>query len=147
MPTLPRPEDPLPLAARWLADAQARVPKNPWAMALATVSAEGRPALRYVLLKSLSTSQGYAVFFTNYGSRKAAELDSSGRAAGALYWPDAGRQLRLEGRAERSPEAESDACTDARQQSGARDRRQPGQECPPPQCVIFARHRGSPLDF
>ena len=109
VPTLPRPEDPLPLAARWLEDAKASVPKNPWAMALATVSAEGRPTLRYVLLKALSTAEGYAVFFTNYGSRKAADLDSSGRAAGALYWPDAGRQLRLEGRAERSPEAESDA--------------------------------------
>lgn len=109
MPTLPQPEDPLPLAARWLADAAARVPHNPWAMALATVSAAGRPALRYVLLKSLSTAEGYAVFYTNYGSRKAAELDASGRAAGALYWPDAGRQLRLEGRAERSPATESDA--------------------------------------
>ena len=109
MPALQRPEDPLPLAARWLADAAARVPKNPWAMALATVSAEGRPTLRYVLLKSLSTADGYVVFYTNYGSRKAGELDVSGRAAAALYWPDAGRQLRLEGRAERSPEAESDA--------------------------------------
>jgi pyridoxamine 5'-phosphate oxidase len=107
--TLPRPQNPLPLAARWLSDAEARVPKNPWAMALATVSAEGRPTLRYVLLKSLSTDEGYAVFYTNYGSRKAAELDASGRAAGALYWPDTGRQLRLEGRASRSPEEESDA--------------------------------------
>ena len=78
-------------------------------MALATVSPEGRPSLRYVLLKSLSTSQGYAVFYTNYGSRKAAELQANARAAGALYWRDLGRQLRLEGRAERSPESESDA--------------------------------------
>ena len=99
----------MPLAARWLADAEARVPKNPWAMALATVSDEGRPSLRYVLLKSLATDRGYVVFYTNYGSRKAAELEANGRAAGALYWPDLGRQLRLEGRAERSPEAESDA--------------------------------------
>ena len=81
MPTLSRPEDPLPLAGRWLEDAAARVPKNPWAMALATVSPEGRPSLRYVLLKSLSTSQGYAVFYTNYGSRKAAELQANARAA------------------------------------------------------------------
>ena len=109
VPTLPRPGDPLPLVARWLADAEQRVPKNPWAMALATVSADGRPSLRYVLLKSLSTDQGHVVFYTNYGSRKAAELEVSGRAAGALYWPDAGRQLRLEGRTERSPAQESDA--------------------------------------
>jgi pyridoxamine 5'-phosphate oxidase len=105
---MPAPENPLPLAARWLAEAQARVPRNPWAMALATVSAAGRPSLRYVLLKSLSTERGFIVFYTNYGSRKAAELDASGRAAGALYWPDAGRQLRIEGRTERSPAAESD---------------------------------------
>lgn len=109
MPTLSRPGDPLPLAASWLADAEARVPKNPWAMALATVSDEGRPSLRYVLLKSLSTDRGFAVFYTNYGSRKAAELATNGRAAGALYWQELGRQLRLEGRAERSPETESDA--------------------------------------
>jgi pyridoxamine 5'-phosphate oxidase len=107
--TLPRPEDPLPLAARWLADAEAGVLKNPWAMALATVSASGQPSLRYVLLKSLSVEQRYVVFYTNYGSRKAGELDAHARAAGALYWPDLGRQLRLEGRTERSPAAESDA--------------------------------------
>lgn len=109
--TLPRPppDDPLPLLERWLADAEAAAGKNPWAMALASVSATGSPSLRYVLLKSLSIPQGYIVFYTNYGSRKAAELDASGRAAGALYWPTLGRQLRLEGRAERSPPAESDA--------------------------------------
>jgi pyridoxamine 5'-phosphate oxidase len=78
-------------------------------MALATVSAEGRPSLRYVLLKSLSTDHGFAVFYTNYRSRKAAELEGNGHAAGALYWRDLGRQLRLEGRAERTSEAESDA--------------------------------------
>jgi pyridoxamine 5'-phosphate oxidase len=112
--TLPRPEDPLPLAARWLADAEAGVPKNPWAMALATVSANGQPSLRYVLLKSLSVDRGYVVFYTNYGSRKAGELDGNARAAGALYWPDLGRQLRLEGRTERSPAAESDAYSASR---------------------------------
>jgi len=105
----PAPADPLPLAERWLADAAARIDRNPWAMALATASAAGQPSVRYVLLKSLSVTEGFVVFYTNYGSRKAAELDATGRAAGALYWPDAGRQLRFEGRIERSPDAESDA--------------------------------------
>jgi pyridoxamine 5'-phosphate oxidase len=111
METLPRPAptDPLPLAAQWLAEAEARVEKNPWAMALATTAASGAPSVRYVLLKALSADEGFIVFYTNYGSRKAAELDGSGRAAGALYWPDAGRQLRFEGTVERSPAAESDA--------------------------------------
>ena len=109
METLPRPApaDPLPLAERWLAEAARRGGKNPWAMALATAG-DGGPAVRYVLLKELSTAAGHIVFFTNYGSRKAAELEATGRAAGVLYWPDAGRQLRLGGRVCRSPAAESD---------------------------------------
>jgi len=111
METLPRPApaDPLLLAEQWLATAAARVGKNPWAMALATTSPSGQPSVRYVLLKALSAADGFLVFYTNYGSRKAAELEAAGRAAGALYWPDAGRQLRFEGRIERSPAAESDA--------------------------------------
>jgi pyridoxamine 5'-phosphate oxidase len=78
-------------------------------MALATTTASGMPSVRYVLLKSLSTDEGFLVFYTNYGSRKSAELAATGQAAGALYWPEAGRQLRLEGRVERSPAIESDA--------------------------------------
>jgi pyridoxamine 5'-phosphate oxidase len=111
MDTLPRPapDDPLPLAQRWLDDAEARVERNPWAMALATTAASGRPSVRYVLLKSLSTAEGFVVFYTNYGSRKATELAATGHAAGALYWPEAGRQLRFEGRVERSPVSESNA--------------------------------------
>lgn len=111
MDTLPRPApaDPLPLAARWLADAEARVAKNPWAMALATATRTGEPSVRYVLLKNLSVAEGFVVFYTSYGSRKAAELADNAHAAGALYWPDPGRQLRFEGRIERSPAAESDA--------------------------------------
>ncbi|HEY5665501.1 MAG TPA: pyridoxamine 5'-phosphate oxidase [Gammaproteobacteria bacterium] len=105
----PAPEDPLPLARQWLTEAEARISKNPWAMALATVARDGRISVRYVLLKELAESEGYIVFYTNYASRKASELESAGRAAGALYWPDAGRQLRLEGKVERSPAAESDS--------------------------------------
>jgi pyridoxamine 5'-phosphate oxidase len=105
----PPPDAPLPLAQRWLADAVAAVPENPWAMALASVSHDGQPSVRYVLLKDLSVTERFLVFYTNYGSRKAAELDRTGAGAGALYWPDSGRQLRFEGRVERSPTAESDA--------------------------------------
>jgi pyridoxamine 5'-phosphate oxidase len=104
----PPPDDPLPLARRWLEDAADTVATNPWAMALASVAPDGQPSVRYVLLKDLSETGGFIVFYTNYGSRKAAELDSSGRGAGALYWPDSGRQLRFEGRVVRSPAAESD---------------------------------------
>jgi pyridoxamine 5'-phosphate oxidase len=111
METLPRPapRDPLPFARRWLDEAASGAPKNPWAMALGTVSAEGRPSVRYVLLKALSESEGFIVFYTNYASRKARELEATGHAAAVLYWPETGRQLRFEGRISRSPAAESDA--------------------------------------
>ena len=104
----PPPDDPLPVAMRWLAEATAHARRNPNAMALATVDAAGRPSARMVLLKELAPA-GYAVFYTNYGSRKAAELDATRRAAAVLYWDDLGRQLRFEGAIVRSPIAESDA--------------------------------------
>jgi pyridoxamine 5'-phosphate oxidase len=107
LPT-PPPDDPLPLAIRWLAEAGARGRRNPNAMALATTSAAGHPSARMVLLKELAPL-GYAVFYTNYGSRKAAELEATGRAAAVLYWEDLGRQVRLEGVIVRSPILESDA--------------------------------------
>jgi pyridoxamine 5'-phosphate oxidase len=51
---------------------------------------------------------GYVVFFTNYDSRKGAELAANPRAAAVLHWDALGRQVRLEGPIERSPPAESD---------------------------------------
>jgi len=93
---------------RWLAEATARARRNPNAMALATVDATGHPSARMVLLKELVPA-GYAVFYTNYGSRKAGELDATRRAAAVLYWDELGRQLRFEGAIVRSPVAESDA--------------------------------------
>jgi len=102
------PDDPLPLARRWLDEAFAGAARNPGAMALATSGADGRPAVRMVLLKALAPD-GYAVFYTNYESRKARELAANPRAAGVLYWEWLGRQLRLEGPVVRSPAAESDA--------------------------------------
>jgi len=104
------PDDPLPLAQLWLDEAAASGRRNPWAMSLATVSqATGQPSNRFVLLKGLDIDSGFAIFYTNYESRKALELEAVARSAAALYWPEAGRQLRLEGRVCRSPAAESDA--------------------------------------
>ena len=112
MRTLPRPlpADPLPLLEQWLAAvaASGRL-RNPNTMALATADAHGAPAVRMVLLKHLSVADGFAVFYTHYGSRKGRELDVNARAAGALYWEELGVQVRLEGPVVRSPEAESDA--------------------------------------
>ena len=105
---IPAPEDPVRAAAQWLGEADALGRRNANAMALASVAGEGRPSARMVLLKELAPL-GYAVFYTNYGSRKAGELLSTGRAAAVLYWHELGRQLRFEGRVVRSPAAESDA--------------------------------------
>lgn len=107
-------DDPLPAVKRWLDDAAAGNPRNPWAMALATSAPTGRPSSRFVLLRGLDMARGFAVFYTNYGSRKALELERVPHAAAALYWPEAGRQLRLEGIVTRSPQQESDAYFAAR---------------------------------
>jgi len=103
------PADPLPLIQRWLAEAEAGARRNPGAMALATSSASGRPAVRMVLLKSVSVEQGFAVFYSNYESRKGRELEARPQAAATLYWEELGRQLRFEGPVARSPAEESDA--------------------------------------
>lgn len=104
----PPPVDPLPTALEWLSAAYALPRGNTNALALATVDRAGKPSVRMVLLKELAPP-GYAVFYTNYGSRKAGELDATGRAAGVCYWPELGRQIRFEGAVLRSPAAESDA--------------------------------------
>lgn len=104
------PDNPLTRVAEWLQDA-VKVPRqrNPDAMALATADGGARPSVRMVLLKKLETELGYCVFYTNYESRKGAELAVNDRAAAALYWPQLGRQVRLEGLVRRSPVAESAA--------------------------------------
>jgi pyridoxamine 5'-phosphate oxidase len=107
LPT-PPPDDPLPTAVRWLEEAEALGRRNANAIALASADRTGRPTVRMVLLKELAPA-GYAVFYTNYGSRKAAELEATGRAAAVLYWHELGRQVRFEGVVVRSPAAESDA--------------------------------------
>jgi len=108
LPT-PTPEDPLPVVASWLAEitASGRL-KNPNAMALATCGRDGTPSVRMVLVKEIAPA-GYAVFYSNYQSRKGAELEQNPRAAALLYWEPLGRQVRLEGPVVRSPAAESDA--------------------------------------
>jgi pyridoxamine 5'-phosphate oxidase len=104
---IPPPEDPVHAAAQWLGEAEALGRRNANAMALASAATDGRPSVRMVLLKELATP-GYAVFYTNYGSRKGAELAATGRAAAVLYWHELGRQVRLEGPVVRSPPLESD---------------------------------------
>lgn len=101
------PPDPLHFFGEWYSAARETAPGDPTAMTLATADAQGRPAARIVLLKEHGP-EGF-VFFTNYMSRKAADLEGNSHAALLFWWPAQGRQVRIEGRVERiSPEA-SDA--------------------------------------
>ncbi|HTU46820.1 MAG TPA: pyridoxamine 5'-phosphate oxidase [Bryobacteraceae bacterium] len=83
----------------WFKDAQAADLKEPNAMILATATAGGRPSARVVLLKEVSDF-GF-VFYTNYESRKAQEIETNPFAALTFHWPELGRQVRVEGRVRR----------------------------------------------
>src|SRR5262245_587717 len=99
--------DPLRQFRAWYDEARASGLPMPEAVALATATPEGRPAARMVLLRGLD-ERGF-VFFTNYDSRKAAELAANPWAALAFYWAPLDRQVRVEGRVEVVSAAESDA--------------------------------------
>ena len=97
--------DPIAQFERWYGDVlRAKIPE-PNAMALATVDDDGQPSLRTVLLK-LYDAEGF-VFFTNFHSRKARELEANHRAALLFPWVALGRQVKIVGRASRIPTAES----------------------------------------
>jgi len=106
----PLPTDPLIIAASWLKEAwDQRVQPNPNAMTVATVGAQNRPSVRIVLCKDIVADPGYALFYTNYNSRKGKEIGEHPRAAAVLFWDSMHRQLRIEGPIAKSPPEESDA--------------------------------------
>ncbi len=74
-------------------------------MTLATATPDGKPSARMVLLKQVD--QDGFVFFTNYHSRKAEQLDENPQAALVFYWPHFDRQVRVEGRVARTSAEES----------------------------------------
>src|SRR6476646_4080663 len=100
-------DDPFSRARDWLAEAAATGVPEPDGAALATASPDGRPSVRFVLVRGID-ERGVR-FFTNYGSRKGRELDANPVAALALWWPSLQRQLRTEGPVERLLLQESDA--------------------------------------
>jgi pyridoxamine 5'-phosphate oxidase len=85
---------------------------DPATIALATADSSARPSARMVLLRGASRD-GF-VFFTNYASRKAGDLESNPRAALCGFWFWLGQQIRIEGQVERATAAESDAYFRAR---------------------------------
>ena len=99
--------DPLRQFAAWLDEARAGGVFEPEAVALATATPEGAPSARMVLLKGFD-ERGFT-FFTNYSSRKAAELDANPQAALLFHWKELGRQVRIEGPVERVSREETEA--------------------------------------
>lgn len=100
------PEDPLQLLKLWLDDAIAAGVVEPNAMTLATVSADGQPSARTVLLKGFD-GRGFS-FFTNYNSRKGRELSANPKAALTIYWKERERQVCVRGTVSLLSRGESD---------------------------------------
>lgn len=99
--------DPFEAFQAWFKEAEGTEVNDPNAFALATVSAEGRPSVRVLLLKGLD-DRGF-VFYTNTQSRKGQHLDATGVAAMNFHWKSLRRQVRVEGPVERVTDAEADA--------------------------------------
>jgi pyridoxamine 5'-phosphate oxidase len=100
------PADPVVLFKKWYRDAERAGEPLVEAMALATATRDGRPSVRMVLHRGVRRD-GF-VFYTNYNSRKAADLFENPRAALVFHWPMLERQVRVEGRVEKLSRAESD---------------------------------------
>jgi pyridoxamine 5'-phosphate oxidase len=99
--------DPFAQFDRWFEEAKAAQPLLPEAMTLATAGLDGIVAARVVLLKDVDR-RGFT-FYTNYHSRKAAQLHENPRASLVFHWPVLERMVRVEGAVVRTTEDESDA--------------------------------------
>ena len=100
------PNLPLAVFERWMGEAIKQGIPEPTAMTVATVSPEGRPSTRVVLLKKVDANG--LVFYTNYSSHKAREIEANPHAAAQFYWVEAERVVRIEGQVEKVSPEESD---------------------------------------
>ena len=100
-------EDPIVMFRRWMHDTVVSGMHEPNAMVVSTAAASGVPASRLVLLKGLD-ARGF-LFFTNYSSRKGAELAANQACALLFPWHPLERQVRIEGTASRLSDAENTA--------------------------------------
>ena len=98
---------PFAVFADWFAAASAAEPNDPNAMALATAAADGRPAVRIVLLKAWD-ERGF-VFYTNLDSRKGRELAANPCVQLDFHWKSLRRQIRIDGRVDPVGDPEADA--------------------------------------
>ena len=97
--------DPIKQFQIWFDEAVAAKLPMPEAMTLATATPDGKPSARMVLLKQVD-HDGF-VFFTNYNSAKAEQLDANPHAALVFYWSQLDRQVRVEGSVVKTPAQES----------------------------------------
>ncbi len=100
-------EDPFAIAQAWLREAEAVEVNDPNAIALSTVDADGLPNVRMVLLKEIEP-QAF-VFYTNYESQKARELEGAGKCAFVLHWKSIARQIRVRGLVHKEDGPQADA--------------------------------------
>ena len=100
-------EEPFRLFGAWFEEAAKSEPRDPTAMSLATVDADGLPNVRMVLMKGFD-ERGF-IFYTNSESPKGRELDASHSGALLFHWKSLNRQVRLRGPVERVDDAEADA--------------------------------------
>ncbi len=100
-------DDPIKLFSEWLTEAEKSEPNDANAMTLATATGDGVPSARMVLLKDVD-DRGFT-FYTNLGSRKAAELHQNPNAALCFHWKSLRRQVRVVGTISAVDEAEADA--------------------------------------
>lgn len=100
-------DDPFAIARAWLAEAEQTEVNDPNAIALATVDSGGMPNARMVLLKEIEA--GAFVFYTNYGSAKAQEIEQAGKAAFVMHWKSLRRQIRVRGIVSREEGPQADA--------------------------------------
>lgn len=100
-------DTPFSLFDRWFAEARSVEPNDPNAMAVATVDASGRPAVRMVLLKGYGPD-GF-IFYTNQQSRKADDIAANPQVALLFHWKSLRRQIRIEGMVETVADATADA--------------------------------------
>lgn len=99
-------DDPMLQFTQWFEQALKAEVNEPNAMSVATVAANGRPSSRIVLVKQFD-ERGFT-WYTNYDSRKGQELEDNQYAALLFFWSELERQVRIEGRVERTSSEESD---------------------------------------
>ncbi|CEG55898.1 pyridoxamine 5'-phosphate oxidase [Legionella fallonii] len=99
-------QDPIAQFKLWFEDVLKNEKNDPTAMVLSTADEQGRPDSRVVLLKGLN--DGNFVFYTNYQSAKAMQINGNPHAALNFYWPEMARQVRVRGRVKKVDKEQSD---------------------------------------